>query len=124
MVTTDVVEAVRQKYQFLHAIMDERMRRRWAACEALALPHGGITAVAQATGLSRTTIWAGIRELQEHAHLLQEDEESDSEPQDHIRQPGGGRHTLADQDPTLLKALEALVTASDLSKGTKEGRHP
>src|SRR5271157_4129917 len=109
MVTIDVVETVRQKYQFLHSIMDERMRRRWAACEALALPHGGITAVAQATGLCRTTIWAGIRELQKHAHLVQEDEESDTEPQDHLRQPGGGRHNLVNQDPTLLKALEDLV---------------
>ena len=109
MVTTDVVESVRQKYQFLHSIMDERMRRRWAACEALALPHGGITAVAQATGLCRTTIWTGIRELQEHALLVQEDEEYDCEPRDPIRHPGGGRSALVDQDPALLKALEALV---------------
>src|ERR1700682_4491264 len=101
MVTTGVVETVRQKYQRLHSIMNERMRRRWAACEALALPHGGITAVAQATGLSRTTIWAGIRELQKHDHLVLEDEESDSEPLDRIRHPGGGRSALTDQDPTL-----------------------
>jgi hypothetical protein len=109
MVASGVVETVRQKYQRLRFIMDERMRRRWAACEALALPHGGITAVAQATGLCRTTIWAGIRELQEHDHLVLEDEESDTEPLDRIRHPGGGRYALADQDPTLLKALEGLV---------------
>ena len=85
------------------------MRRRWAACEALALPHGGISAVAQATGLCRATIRTGIRELQEHDHLVLEDEESASETLDYIRRPGGGRYALVTQDPTLLKALEALV---------------
>jgi len=42
---------VRQKYQTLVLMMDERMRRRWAASEAVALGWGGITAVSEATGL-------------------------------------------------------------------------
>jgi len=37
----------------------------WAAAEASSLPRGGVSLVAQATGLSRTTIHAGIRELQQ-----------------------------------------------------------
>ena len=45
--------------------MDERVRRQWAASEATALAWGGISAVARATGISRTTIRAGVRELQE-----------------------------------------------------------
>lgn len=109
MVTSGVVETIRQKYQRLQSIMDERMRRRWAACEALALPYGGLTAVAQATGLCRTTIWAGIRELEEHDQLVLEDEASETKPVDRIRRPGGGRHALVDRDPSLLTALEALV---------------
>jgi hypothetical protein len=43
--------------------MDERRRRQWAAAEARELGRGGVTAVARATGLSRTTITAGLREL-------------------------------------------------------------
>jgi hypothetical protein len=41
--------------------MTERMRRQWAACEADSLGRGGVRLLAQATGLSRTTIWAGRR---------------------------------------------------------------
>ena len=60
--TDRVITTVRQKYQSLVLIMDERVRRRWAASEAVALGWGGITAVAEATGLSPTTIRLGIAE--------------------------------------------------------------
>jgi len=43
-VNTDrVITTVRQKYQSLFLIMDERVRRRWTASEAVALGWGGIT---------------------------------------------------------------------------------
>jgi hypothetical protein len=58
--TDEAIPIVRRKYHTLSSIMDERMRRRWAASEAIALGWGGITAVAEATGLSQTTIRAGI----------------------------------------------------------------
>jgi transposase len=45
--------------------MDERMRRRWAASEAMSLGWSGITTVAQATGLSPITIRRGIAELKD-----------------------------------------------------------
>jgi hypothetical protein len=57
------VERIRRKFQALAPVLDERARRQWAAAEALDLPWGGVTAVAAATGLSRTTITAGLREL-------------------------------------------------------------
>ena len=53
------VEAVRTKYHQLHPLMTERLRRQWAACEAESLGRGGPSIVAEATGLSRTTIWSG-----------------------------------------------------------------
>jgi hypothetical protein len=98
------IEAVRKKYELLRPIMNERMRRQWAASEALSLPRGGVTVVARATGLSRTTIEAGKRELRTQA---------DSPPQEcdpeRVRRPGGGRHPLVMEDPTLIADLEALV---------------
>jgi hypothetical protein len=108
MVDSAIIDAIRKKYERLSPIMDERMRRYWAACEALALPRGGIAAVTQATGLSRTTLWAGIRELQERDNLVLEDEEF-AGCSERIRRPGGGRQPLAQSDPGLLTALEALV---------------
>ncbi|MEK7329722.1 MAG: ISAzo13 family transposase, partial [Candidatus Eisenbacteria bacterium] len=58
---------LRRKYRSLRAEMDERMRRQWAATEARDLGWGGVTAVAQATGMSRVTITAGLRELRQPA---------------------------------------------------------
>jgi hypothetical protein len=58
-----VVARIRRKYRSLAVEMDERIRRQWAAAEARDLGYGGVSAVAQATGLSRTTITAGLQEL-------------------------------------------------------------
>ena len=77
--------------------LDERSRRLWAAAEALELGWGGASAVAEATGLSRTTIRAGIAEL----------EQPGSDPS-RIRRPGGGRKALTAHNPQLRPALEAL----------------
>ena len=51
---------LRKKYGMVHEVLDERGRRVWAAAEAISLPRGGVSLVAQATGLSRTTIYAGM----------------------------------------------------------------
>jgi len=104
---TPAMEAVRMKYQLLQPLMTERLRRQWAACEAVSLGRGGVSLVAQATGLSRTTIWAGRRELQRRAERPQDDL-----PPERVRAPGGGRHLIESNDATLLAALLALVEAS------------
>jgi hypothetical protein len=100
--TTVTVASLREKYQRLSATMTERMRRHWAAAEALSLPRGGISLVAEATGLSRTTITAGIRDLQQPAS------EQPVDPQ-RCRRFGGGRHMLEVDDATLIADLEQLV---------------
>jgi hypothetical protein len=84
--------------------MTERLRRQWAACEARTLGRGGVTLVAEATGLSRMTIYLGLRELRQRAERPQDDL-----PPNRVRAPGGGRHLLEHNDPVLLQALEALV---------------
>ena len=83
-------------------VMDERMRRQWAAAEAMELAWGGISCVSRATGMSRTTILGGIRELraQESSGVL---------PNPGIRRPGAGRKLLVESDPELWNALDALV---------------
>ena len=96
------IEGVRRKFQALTMVMDERMRRQWAAAEAMELAWGGVSGVAKATGISRTTILAGIRELttQESVQAL---------PHPGIRRPGGGRKPVLETDPGLWAALDALV---------------
>src|SRR3984957_4622432 len=102
-----VLEAVRTKFQLLEPMMTERLRRQWAACEAQSLGRGGITLVAQATGLSRTTIWAGRRELRQRI-----DRPQDVLTPERVRAPGGGRHRVEEGDPALLAALRILVDSS------------
>jgi hypothetical protein len=102
-----IVETVRTKYQQLQPLMTERLRRQWAACEAESLGRGGMSLVAEATGLSRTTIWAGKRELRRRA-----DRPQDDLAPERVRAPGGGRHLVEQDDLTLLTALHALVESS------------
>jgi hypothetical protein len=99
-----ILAALRQKFQLLRPILTERMRRHWAASEALTLPRGGISLVAEATGLSRTTVRAGMRELRQGPAR----EAGQQDPQ-RSRRPGGGRHLVEADDPTLLRDLERLV---------------
>jgi hypothetical protein len=97
------IECVRQKYLALSPVMDERMRRQWAAAEASILGWGGVTTVSAATGLARNTIAIGLRELEHRrAH-------PDEAVHLRIRGPGGGRKPATGIDPGLLKALDALV---------------
>jgi hypothetical protein len=97
------IEGIRQKFLALSPVMDERMRRQWAACEATVLGWGGVTVVAEATGLAWNTIKAGMRELSQRA------DHPDEPVAERIRRCGGGRKRLMETDPQLLEALEALV---------------
>src|SRR5438270_3221722 len=96
---TTVVNAIECKYIELLDDLDERGRRRWAAVEARALGRGGITAVAEATGLSDCTVRAGLKEL------------ADPEPLGGQRQrrAGGGRKPHTTTQPTLQAALDRLI---------------
>jgi hypothetical protein len=96
---------VQVKYQSLAPIMDEKVRRCWAASEALALGWGGITLVAQATGLSAVTIRRGVAEMRDSATAASD--AAEREPR--IRRPGGGRKRLSESDQTLGSDLEELV---------------
>jgi len=96
------VGRIRRKYRAVRAELDERRRRQWAAAEARELGWGGVVAVAHATGLSRTTILAGRRELDLPARQR-------AAAATRVRRPGAGRKSLTDTDPGLLAALEALL---------------
>jgi transposase len=99
--------SIQEKYESIKLYLNERTRRIWAVIEALALGHGGVSQVARATGLSRTTIYEGI------AALEQRDLDPHREPDLHqIRSAGGGRKRLVKQDKTLLEDLLFLVEAS------------
>jgi Rhodopirellula transposase DDE domain len=87
--------------------MNERVRRMFAASEALQLGYGGISRISQVCGLSRVTITKGIQELDKNPL-----------PGDRVRREGGGRSEITKKDPGLPKALETLV--EPLTRGDPE----
>jgi hypothetical protein len=95
-------QIVHQKFTALLPILDERGRRLWAAAEAKAIGRGGVSMVSKATGLSRTTIHQGIKELA-HATPLPTGTAA------RIRAKGGGRKPMVTINPAILQDLESLV---------------
>jgi hypothetical protein len=101
-------DALRRKYRLLSERLDERSFRLCVASDALALGRGGISRVAEAAKVSRTTIHAGLRELRAPAHSGVA-EGAPKERIHRVRRPGGGRKAIADTDETLLEELDGLL---------------
>ncbi len=95
--------AIEAKYQALCERLDEAALRLWAATEARSLGRGGVSLVAKATGLSRTTIHAGLSELNAPVSA------GEQGVQLRARAVGGGRKKLIDKDASLLSDVDALV---------------
>jgi Rhodopirellula transposase DDE domain len=110
MIPNSLVEIIKAKYSHLEPFLNERSRRLWAATEASALGFGGILAVQRATGLSRNTISAGLKELSNSSEV----------PLDPslMRRSSGGRKRVEARDPELLSALDSLVEPT--SRGEPE----
>lgn len=101
-----------QRWEILGAALDERQRRLLVGVEAKVLGRGGIAAVALATGVSRTTIVAGINEIEA---MKSTDFSADQVPTvrtSGTRQAGGGRKKIELKDATLLSDLLSLVDSS------------
>jgi hypothetical protein len=92
--------AVRLRFAQVAPVLDERRRRLWAAAEAKAVGYGGVSLVARATGLTRPTIHAGLKELASGITPL---------PEGRVRRLGAGGRPLAHTQPDLPAALDALV---------------
>jgi hypothetical protein len=110
---TEILEA---KFRALAPRLDEATLRLWAAAEARSLGRGGVSAVAKVVGLSRTTVYAGLAEIENAAIAKGKGRREVSAqaaalaaPGQRIRAPGGGRKRLVDSDASLLSDLDALV---------------
>lgn len=96
-------QLVKDKYTKFAQNLNERFKRLWAASEALALGQGGVNLLHQVTGLSTSTIYLGIKELEKG--LLQENTER-------IRQKGAGRKSIEEEFPDLLSRLQQLIESA------------
>ena len=98
-----MLRVIESKYRSLSVLMDERMRRQWAAAESRAYGWGGVRAVSAVVGMSPNTIRKGLEEL------AARDEDPDAPVDSALRRAGAGRKKSTDTDPELLHALERLV---------------
>ena len=78
--------------------LDERQRRIVAGNVALSLARGGITAVAEASGLSRSTVQSAVGEI-----------DAGLEVTSRVRAKGAGGRPILETQPGLLVALDDLV---------------
>ena len=95
-----VAEQIAEKYKAIAPLLDERQRRRWMGVEARALGRGGVSAVSRATGASRSTVTAAVRELADPVSAV---------AAGRVRRAGAGRPSVTAADPALVAALESLV---------------
>lgn len=98
----DDIDSIRTRFEMLSWTLDERMRRLFAAAEASALGRGGVTKVAQATGISRRAIHVGLDEL-----AAEKSPAESSAPR--IRKVGAGRKSVIETEAGVMAALEKLV---------------
>ena len=90
--------AIGERYAAVRRSLNERGRRLFAAAAARTAGHGGISASARATGIARSTIGRGLKDLDDPSALSGV-----------VRRPGSGRHALTVTDPTLLEDLRQLL---------------
>jgi transposase len=108
----DALQTIQAKYQALSARLDEATLRLWVAAEARSLGRGGVSLVANAVGISRTTIYAGLAEIEEASKASKKRGAASaaaSKSTLRVRAAGGGRKKLIDLNQGLLDALDALV---------------
>jgi phosphoglycolate phosphatase-like HAD superfamily hydrolase len=100
------------------ASLPEDHRRRYAAVEALKIGRGGITYVAKVLGMSRRTIYTGIRELEA---MGEEDGWPPRRPSGNAkrtRRPGGGRPKVTQRQAGLEQAFEDILEAHSAGSPT------
>src|SRR5512144_1256066 len=92
-------DSIARKVASLWPHLDERQRRLVLGAEARELGRGGITLVAQASGITADTVAKGVREL-----------EAPGAPSGRVRRPGGGRKRLTETDAGLVTAWRTWWT--------------
>jgi Rhodopirellula transposase DDE domain len=90
---------IRQRFEILRPVLDERGRRRFAAAEAVSAGRGGIAAVSRATGIACSTIGRALEEIRSGEPLDPE----------RMRRPGAGGKPKSATDASLIDDLRALV---------------
>lgn len=100
----EIIKRMQSRYQAMWFHLDEKGRRLWAASEAKAHGRGGLKLIHEITGMSRSVIIAGMKELSGESLL----------PEGRIRRAGAGRKPLKENDRFLLDTLKNLIESGTM----------
>ena len=98
--------------------LPEDHRRRYAGIEALKIGLGGIAYIARVLGMSRRTIYAGIRELEAMGEDGGGPPRRPSGDAKRVRRPGGGRPKAVQRQAGLEEAFEDILEAHSAGSPT------
>ena len=90
-------------------LLDERQRRLYLAAEVESIGRGGLKAVHELTGISKTTIIRGQKELKSEGGV----------DQTRIRESGGGRKAITQKYGTIKEELEKIVESETYGSAEK-----
>ena len=93
---------LKKRFEQIEPYLDEKARRLWCANEAVCIGRGGITFVALVTGVSRTTLTEGVKEIKGEKTPVA----------GNVRRKGGGRKRSAEKDKHLKSDIAVLVESS------------
>ena len=93
---------LKKRFDQIAPYLDEKARRLWCANEAVCIGRDGITFVALVTGISRTTLTEGVKEIKGEKTPVA----------GNVRRKGGGRKRSAEKDKHLKSDIAVLVESS------------
>lgn len=97
---TDVL--LKEKYELLMPLLNEKETRIVLAADARSLGRGGLSKVSKLSGMSRVTLNAGLQDLTS----TKENEVLKTRS----RKPGGGRKKATEKDSALAQVIEDIVS--------------
>ena len=89
---------LKKKLSVILPELNEKQKRLLVAVEALELGYGGVSTIANITGISRPTIIRGIKDLN-----------SNNDSSKRIRNNGAGRKKIITKNPNIRSVLEKIV---------------
>jgi transposase len=99
MTNTDLLK---EKYERIKSILNERDTRLILASEAISLGRGGISTVSKKAGVSRSTLTIGINELESKKNMKVYNDVP-------IRKPGGGRKKETEKNKNLEPIIDEIL---------------
>ena len=102
-------KAIETRVMTMLPMLDEKQRRLYLAAEVKSMGRGGLKEIHELTGVSKTTIIRGQKEL----------EENNDYDDTRIRESGGGRKTITKKYENIKEELENIVNNNTYGSSEK-----